>query len=177
MSIPVLRTERLILRGHVRADFPAFAAMRADPVVMRFMGKGDTFTEEDAWLRFLSTIGHWELLGYGTWAVEEIATARLIGGLGYAEKKRPAEHPASGAPEMGWLFASDVQGKGFASEALRAALAWGAEHFGPTRVVCVISDDNAASVRLAERNGFRQFARASRYGLGRLVFEQTLRTA
>jgi RimJ/RimL family protein N-acetyltransferase len=174
MSVPLIRTERLILRGHVREDFPAFAAMRADPVVMRFMGKGDTLTQEDAWLRFLSTIGHWELLGYGTWAVEERASGRLIGGVGYADKRRPAEHPASGAPEMGWSFASDVHGKGFASEALRAALVWGAQHFGSSRVVCVISDDNAASVRLAERHEFRQFARASRYGLGRLVFERLL---
>jgi RimJ/RimL family protein N-acetyltransferase len=148
--------------------------MRADPAVMRFIGKGDTLAEEDSWLRFLSTIGHWELLGYGTWAVEEKATARLIGSIAYADKRRPAEHPASGAPEMGWSLASDVHGKGFASEALQAALAWGARHFGSSRVVCVISNGNAASVRLAEKHGFRQFATASRYGLGRLVFERIL---
>jgi RimJ/RimL family protein N-acetyltransferase len=174
VSVPVIETERLILRGHLREDFPAFAAMRADPVVMRFIGKGDTLTEEEAWQRFLSTMGQWELLGFGTWAVEERATARVIGSLGYADKKRPAEHPASGAPEMGWSFASEVHGRGFASEALQAAIVWGAQHFGPSRVVCVISDGNAASVRLAERHGFRQFARASRYGLGRLVLERML---
>jgi RimJ/RimL family protein N-acetyltransferase len=174
VSVPVIQTERLILRGHAREDFPAFAGMRADPAVMRFIGKGDTLTEEESWLRFLSTIGHWETLGYGTWAVTEKLTARLIGSLGYADKQRPAEHPASGAPEMGWSFASDVHGRGFASEALEAALIWGARHFGPSRVVCVIGDGNAASVRLAERHGFRQFARASRYGLGRLVFERML---
>ena len=174
MNVPVIRTARLVLRGHSREDFPAFAAMRADPAVMRFIGKGEVLAEEDAWLRFLSTIGHWELLGYGTWAVEEKATARLIGGIGYADKRRPAEHPASGAPEMGWSFASDLHGRGFATEALQAALAWGAQHFGPTRAVCVISDDNAASLRLAERHGFRRFARASRHGLGRIVFERML---
>jgi RimJ/RimL family protein N-acetyltransferase len=174
VAVPVIRTERLVLRGHVREDFPAFAAMRADAVVMRFIGKGDVLGQEDSWLRFTSTIGHWALLGHGTWAVEESATGRLIGSVGYVDKKRPAEHPASGAPEMGWSFASDVHGKGFASEALDAALTWGAGHFGPSRVVCVIGDGNEASVRLAERHGFRQFARASRYGLGRRVFERML---
>ena len=99
--------------------------MRADPVVMKFMGSGDTIDEEEAWTRFQSMAGHWQLKAYGTWAVEERASGALIGSLGFADKKRPKEHPASGAPEMGWSLASAAHGKGFASEALRAALVWG----------------------------------------------------
>ncbi len=174
MDIPVLETERLILRGHTVEDFEAFAVMRADPVVMKFMGKGDLLDEEEAWMRFQSMSGHWQLKGYGTWAIEERATSALIGSLGFTDKKRPKEHPASGAPEMGWSLASSVHGKGYATEALRAALAWGQAFFGPARAVCVISDDNAASIRLAEKHGFKQFAAASRYGLGRRVFERVL---
>jgi RimJ/RimL family protein N-acetyltransferase len=155
-------------------DFPAFMAMRADPVVMKFMGKGDLLDEEESWMRFQSMFGHWQLKGFGAWAIEERAGRALIGSIGYADKKRPSSHPASGAPEMGWSLASSAHGRGFASEALRAALKWGRAHFGPARVVCVISDDNAASIRLAERHGFAQFATASRYGLGRRVFERTL---
>jgi RimJ/RimL family protein N-acetyltransferase len=174
MDIPVLETERLILRGHALADFPTFAVMRADPVVMKFMGKGDTLDEEEAWARFQSMAGHWQLKGYGTWALEARAGGALIGSIGFADKKRPKEHPASGAPEMGWSLAGTAHGKGFASEALRAALTWGQEFFDPARVVCVISDDNSASIRLAEKHGFKQFATASRYGLGRRVFERML---
>src|ERR1700743_1773078 len=102
--------------------------------------------------------GHWDLLGYGSWAIAEKASRHFIGPLGYADKKRPAEHPASGAPEMGWALAVSAHGKGYASEALKASLAWGFDFFGPARVVCVISDDNAASLRVAEKHGFRQFA-------------------
>lgn len=174
MDVPVLETERLILRGHALADFPAFAAMRADPAVMKFIGKGDSLDEEEAWMKFQSIAGHWQFRGYGTWAVEERAGGTLIGSLGFADKKRPPSHPASGAPEMGWSLASSAHGKGFATEALRAALVWGRAFFGPARVVCVISDDNAASIRLAEKHGFTQFATASRYGLGRRVFERVL---
>lgn len=141
---------------------------------MKFMGSGDTIDEEEAWARFQSMAGHWQLKAYGTWAVEERASGALIGSLGFADKKRPKEHPASGAPEMGWSLASAAHGKGFASEALRAALVWGRAIFGPTRIVCVISDDNAASIRLAEKHEFKQFATASRYGLGRRVFERML---
>ena len=170
----VLETPRLILRAHTLEDFPTYAAMRADPVVMTFMGKGDLLSEEDAWAKFQAMPGHWSLMGYGYWAITDKAGGAYLGNIGYADKKRPAEHPASGAPEMGWALAASAHGKGYASEALKAALAWGREHFGPARVVCVISDGNDASIRLAERNGFRQFATATRYGLGRKVFERFL---
>lgn len=174
MDAPVVETERLILRGHAVDDFPAFAAMRADPVVMSYLGKGDLLDEEESWMRFQSMAGHWQFKRYGTWAIEERANGALIGSVGFADKKRPASHPASGAPEMGWSLASSAHGKGFASEALRAALGWGREFFGSARIVCVISDDNEASIRLAERHGFRQFSTSSRYGLGRRVFERML---
>lgn len=174
MHTPTLTTPRLILRTHTLEDFPVYAAMRADPVVMKFMGKGERMSEEDAWAKFTAMPGHWSLMGYGYWAITDRASGAYLGNIGYADKKRPAEHPASGAPEMGWALAPSAHGKGYASEALKAALQWGREHFGPARVVCVISDDNAASIRLAERNGFVQFATAERYGLGRKVFERFL---
>lgn len=173
--IPRLETPRLVLRKYAVDDFAAYSAMRADPRVMQFIGKGDTLGEEDAWVKFLQTIGHWQLMGYGTWAVIEKASGDLIGNVGFADKKRPPEHPASGAPEMGWLLAAGAHGKGYATEAVRAALDWAATHLcSGGRVVCVISTENAASIRVAEKCGFRQFATASRHGRGRLVFEQTL---
>ncbi len=169
-----LETSRLILRAHTLADFAAYAVMRADPVVMKYLGKGDLLSEEDAWAKFQSMAGHWQMLGYGTWALEEKATGGVIRSLGYSDKKRPKEHPASGAPERGWSLVASAHGKGFATEALQAALLWGREFFGPARVVCVISTDNMASIRLAEKHGFQQFATATRYGLGRKAFERTL---
>ncbi len=174
MTVPTLETSRLTLRAHTLADFPAYAAMRADPVVMKYMGKGDLLSEEEAWAKFQSMAGHWQMLGYGTWAIAEKVSGQVIGSLGFSDRKRPKEHPASGAPEIGWLLAASAHGKGFASEALQAALIWGRDFFGPQRIVCVISDDNSASIRLARKHGFEQFATASRYGLGRLVFERVL---
>jgi RimJ/RimL family protein N-acetyltransferase len=171
--IQQLETSRLLLRAHTLANFPAFAANRADPRVMQFLGKGDLLSEEDAWLRFQNIVGHWHLMGWGT--VEETSSGAYIGSIGFADKRRPPEHPASGAPEMGWLLAPDTHGKGYATEALGAALSWGCTHLGAgARLVCVISTENIGSIRVAEKCGFRQFATASRYGLGRLVFEQTL---
>lgn len=173
--IPSLDTSRLILRAHTLEDFPAYAAMRTDPVVMKFMGKGNLLSEEDAWAKFQAMPGHWSLIGYGYWAIVEKASGTYLGNIGFADKKRPSEHPASGAPEMGWALAASAHGKGYASEALQAVIDWGPGHFGSgTRVVCVISDDNLASIRIAEKHGFAQFAAATRYGLGRKVFQRNL---
>jgi RimJ/RimL family protein N-acetyltransferase len=175
MTIPTLTTPRLILRGHALGDFASYAAERADPVVMRYLGKGDLLSEEEAWTKFIGMSGHWALLGYGTWAVEERATAKRIGSVGFSDKRRPPEHPASGAPEMGWSLGASAHGKGHATEAVNAALEWGHGFFGAgARTVCVISTDNNASLRVAEKVGFKQFATATRYGLGRLVFERRL---
>ncbi|HWA31655.1 MAG TPA: GNAT family N-acetyltransferase [Rhizomicrobium sp.] len=174
MIPPILETERLALRAHTLDDFAPYAAMRADPAVMKFMGKGDLMSEEDAWAKFQAMPGHWSLMGYGYWAVVEKTRGAYLGNIGYADKKRPSSHPASGAPEMGWALAASAHGKGYAGEALKAVLHWGRDHFGPARVVCVISDGNDASIRLAEKHGFQQFATAERYGLGRKVFERTL---
>ena len=173
--IPRLETRRLVLRGRTMADFAGHVADRADPKVMRHIGKGEVLDEEEAFKGFLAMAGHWAMMGYGVWELEEKASGKRVGVTGFSQKKRPASHPASGAPEMGWSLASAAHGKGYATEAVAAALDWGRGFFGPgTRVVCVISTDNTASVRVAEKNGFKQFATASRYGLGRLVFERGL---
>ena len=114
--VPVLETKRLKLRGHRLNDFPASAAMWADPIVTRHFGK--SFTEEEAWTRFLRYAGHWSLLGFGYWVVEEKATGHFAGEVGFADYKRSIEPPLS-APEIGWVLASQFHGKGYATEAVR----------------------------------------------------------
>ncbi|WP_329741163.1 GNAT family N-acetyltransferase [Dyella sp. A6] len=152
--VPVLETARLRLRGHRADDFEAFAAIWADADVVRYIG-GKPSTPQESWMRLLRYPGMWALLGYGFWAIEDKASGRPIGEIGYADFKRAIEPPLEGMPEMGWVLASDVHGKGYAREALDAVLAWGQQHFGPHRAACIIEPDNAASVRLATGVGFR----------------------
>lgn len=159
--VPVLETPRLCLRGHRADDYATLAMLWADPVVMRYMG-GQPLTAQEVWLRLLRYPGLWCLLGYGFWAIEETASGRLIGDIGYMDVKRAMEPPLDGMPELGWMLASDAQGKGYAGEALQAVLAWGRAHFGPHRAGCIIDPDNTASIRLATKAGFR-FAHAAIY--------------
>jgi len=150
---PVIETGRLILRGHRLDDFAASAAMWAEPAVTRYIG-GRPFTAEETWSRLLRYPGHWSLLGYGYWAVEEKSTSSLIGELGFADYRREIDPPID-SPEMGWVFATCAHGKGYGAEGVRAALLWADQHFGPEQqTVCLIHPDNAASFKLAEKNGY-----------------------
>jgi RimJ/RimL family protein N-acetyltransferase len=154
-DIPVLQTPRLRLRGHRLADFADLAAMWADPVVVRHIG-GQPSTEAESWGRLHRYLGHWALLGYGFWAIEEAASGRYVGDIGLADFRRGIDHPLADAPEAGWALAAWAHGRGFAGEAVAAALAWGDAHFGSPRVWCIIDPDNPASIRVAERAGFRR---------------------
>lgn len=153
LSVPELETARLRLRGHRIDDFEPLAAAMADPDVVRFLG-GKTMGRDEVWLRLLRFPGLWHLLGYGYWAIEEKATGRFIGNLGYADFKRDVTPPLGDLPELGWALAADAQGKGYASEALAAVLAWGRAHFGAHRAVCIIDAENTASLRMAAKAGF-----------------------
>ncbi|MBI3438502.1 MAG: GNAT family N-acetyltransferase [Proteobacteria bacterium] len=168
--IPVLETERLRLRGHTVADFDPVAAMWADPDVTRHIG-GKPSTREESWARMMRYPGHWALMGYGFWLIEEKASGRLVGEAGFADFKREIE-PRFENPEHGWALAAWAHGKGFASEALTAQLAWAQDHFGRAPLVCMIDPDNAPSIKLAEKHGYTEFARSAYKGAPTILFRR-----
>lgn len=161
VDVPVLETERLTLRRHRVADLAPCAAMWADPDVVRHIS-GRPFSEEETWAKLLRHVGHWALLGYGFWLVEETATGAFVGELGFADFRRDIEPALDGTPEIGWVLASQAHGKGYATEAVRAAVGWGDRHFGPVRTACIIAPENRGSIRVAEKCGYR-LMQAARY--------------
>ena len=156
-TIPILQTERVLLRPLEVADFDAYAAVWADPVVTRFIG-GRVFSREESWQRFLRQMGIWSVLGFGFWAVEDRATGRLLGEAGFHELKRQIVPSIEGAPEAGWGLVPDVHGKGLATEIVTAMHAWSDRTFSDARTVCIIHPENAGSIRVAEKCGYRRFA-------------------
>jgi RimJ/RimL family protein N-acetyltransferase len=158
MDVPVLETERLRMRAHSVDDFPALKAMWSEEAVTRYIG-GKPMRPDECWTRLLRYRGLWPLLGYGYWAVEEKASGRFVGDVGFADFHRLIEPALGGTPEMGWVLASEAHGKGYASEAVRAALRW-LDAQGERRSVCIIDPGNEPSLRLAAKNGFREYARA-----------------
>jgi RimJ/RimL family protein N-acetyltransferase len=150
-EIPGLETDRLVFRGPTLADFDSSAAMWGDPEVTRFIG-GKPFTREESWSRLCRNIGHWVLMGYGYWVVRDRA-GNFVGEVGFASWKREIA-PAIEWPEAGWVLSRAAHGKGYATEAVRAFIAWGERRFGNTTSACIIDPGNTASVRVAEKCGY-----------------------
>jgi RimJ/RimL family protein N-acetyltransferase len=100
--------------------------------------------------------GFWGVLGVGLWAVEQQSDGQTIGHVGFFDFQRDIQPSIAGEPEMGWIFSSKAHGKGFASEAARAALDWFDFTIGPVSVPAIIDLENAPSMKLAERLGFER---------------------
>lgn len=146
-DIPILETSRLTLRALQPSDADAYCAMMADPDVTRFLGDGRPLTRPDAWRQMAMILGHWALRGFGLWAVEERATGTFIGRVGCFQ---PDGWPDF---EIGYVLARDAWGKGYASEAAAASLAYARTVLGRERIISIIRPDNLGSIRVASGLG------------------------
>ncbi|OYU14348.1 MAG: GNAT family N-acetyltransferase [Alphaproteobacteria bacterium PA4] len=155
MTDLTITTQRLTMTPHSRDDFAELAAMWADPRVVRLLG-GAANNAEESWARLLRYAGCWALMGHGMWAVRRADSGAYLGDIGFLEARRTGVAGFDGDPEIGWSLNVAAQGQGFATEAVQAALAWGATRF--RRTVAMINPDNSASVAVAQRCGFRHFA-------------------
>lgn len=142
--MPILETERLILRQMTRADFGAyFGVLRSE----RSNYMGGPYDNKVAWHYFASDLGSWLLDGFGYWAAAIKGSELPIVFTGITH---PPNFPER---ELGWFATAEGEGKGYAYEAARAALNWA---FGPrklTTLVSYIDRDNARSIALAKRLG------------------------
>ena len=168
---PTLETDRLTLRVHHSGDFAESAAMWADPEVTRWIG-GRPFSGEEAWARLLRYAGLWSLMGFGYWVVREKASSRFVGEVGFADFRRDIVPSIQGRPEIGWVLAAWSHGQGFATEATRAAIAWGDEHLGGGSTACLIHPENAPSLRVAGKCGYRESGRTTHKDQPILMFDR-----
>ena len=168
---PVIETARLVLRGHLVEDFPECAGMWADAEVTRHIG--ETRTAAETWAAMRSHAGQWALLGYGYWVVEDKATSRTIGEVGFGSFMRDIVPPIDDMPEAGWVLARWAHGKGYATEAVKAALCWADAHFeAGHKTVCIIREQHAASLRVAEKCGYREYARTTFNGAPNILLRR-----
>jgi RimJ/RimL family protein N-acetyltransferase len=166
-------TERLLLRRFAPADADAFAALNADPGVMRFIGDGTTLTRAQS-DELLTRIGaHGRSHGFGLWCVADRAAPADC--LGFAGLAVPSFLPeVMPAVEVGWRLARSTWGRGLATEAARAAVA---EAFGPlglASVISIIAEGNERSVRVADKLGMRRGADRVHPTRGRLRIYEIL---
>lgn len=156
MDVPRIETDRLILREPVLADFDDYAAMWREPEVLRFTQRVAPHPEL-MWTRFLRNAGFWRHLGYGLFTVEEKATGRFVGQVGFFDARREIEPSLAGLPEAGWTLCEAFHGLGYGREATGALIAWGERALAGHRAVAIIDLDHRVSRALAERLGFAFF--------------------
>lgn len=147
MNIPVIETDRLRLRGLRADDFEPYAKMMADPEVTRYLADGQPLNRVDAWRQLAMIVGHWELRGFGLWAVEEKSTGDLLGRIGCFD---PEGWPAF---EVGYTLARHAWGKGYASEGAAAALDYAHNVLRQRDITSVIKTGNVGSVNVATKLG------------------------
>ncbi|MHC1480504.1 GNAT family N-acetyltransferase [Frateuria aurantia] len=158
-----LETPRLKLLPAKAGDFADSLALWSEPQVVRHIG-GQPLDGEAVWRRLLLRIGHWQALGYGYWAIFERDSGAFVGELGFADYHRHMEPPVALAPEAGWALMPAMQGRGYALEALQAALGWARQRWPQGRLSAIMEPDHALSARLATRVGFQCGERASYAG-------------
>ena len=127
MIIPMIETERLILRGFRSSDINAYTKMCADPEVMKYISTGEILSKEESWRSLAFMIGHWELRKFGMWAVEEKESGQFIGRIGLFN---PEGWPGI---EVGWTLVKNAWGKGYATEAASCAVEWACKNLGRKR--------------------------------------------
>lgn len=143
-----LATERLFLREWRDSDREPFAALNADPEVMRYFPSLLTRAESDALLERLQ--GGLTANGWGLWAAEWEGAC-----VGFVGLQRPRfEAPFMPCVELGWRLARHAQGRGLATEGARAVLAFAREHLLGEALVSFTVPENRASRRVMEKLGF-----------------------
>ena len=150
-AVPILTTERLVLRGWRDEDREPFGAMNADPEVTRFLSKALMREESDALVDRIRN--SWERRGWGLWAVERQSDGRFLGFTGLSWQT--FEAPFNPSVEIGWRLERAAWGQGYATEAARAALAFAFERLELDEVMSFTTVRNAASRRVMEKIGLR----------------------
>jgi RimJ/RimL family protein N-acetyltransferase len=158
-TAPTIETERLVLRAHRADDFVEVFAMWSDDDVARFIG-GSPSTAQESWFRMLRYAGLWSMVGFGYWAITDRATGQFLGDGGFADFHR-AMPELEGVPEVGWALAPHAWGRGIATEAVHAMVAWSDATLDVPEVRCIIGSANVASTRVADKCGFRSLGDAA----------------
>ena len=158
-NAPFLVTERLELWLPQQADIQAMIDIVSDPHTGKFLGPAGNAA--DHFTRFQRNAGSWFLHGYGGFMVRERGARAMIGNCGVFHSLRGLGADFDDMPEAGWIIANGYEGRGFAGEAMAAALEWFDSEYGRQRIVCMIEPGNTASIKLAGKLGFTETRRTN----------------
>ena len=145
MSDVLVETDRLIIRNWRESDIEPYAALAADPEVMKYIGDGTPRTIEYARRFVHDMMRHQEERGWMRFAVEHKESGELMGFCGYEIQ--------DGVLDFGWRYTRTYWGGGFGSEAAIAVLELGRSRFGLRNIQAKSYPENVGSVRIMEKMG------------------------
>lgn len=152
-AIPKINTARLSLAAMRPEDFDRFARIWACPEVVRHLS-GTPWSRGRSWESFLRLAGHWQMAGFGKWAIIALSSREMIGQTGFQYGARDLGDDFDAFPEAGWVLAPDSHGQGLALEAAAAAHDWFDRVItGPS--VAKVETANAPALKLAQKLGYR----------------------
>ncbi|NII10062.1 GNAT family N-acetyltransferase [Oleiagrimonas sp. C23AA] len=146
-DIPTLHTKRLRLTALTECHFDDYASMLADVESTRWVGDGLPLDRMNAWRSLAMLAGHWQLRGFGMWAVERLSDNAFLGRVGLM---RPEGWPDM---ELGWMLKPEHRHHGYATEASEAALDYAWRKLRAQRVISLVRNGNESSDCVAQRLG------------------------
>jgi len=158
-------TSRLRHRAMTADDAEVFFRLKGDPVITRYTGE-EPIASVDLARDAIANYPDFDVHGYGRWGVELKETGELIGfcGLKYLDE--------FDAVDIGYRFFPEHWGKGYATEASSACLDFGFETLGLERIIGLVLQDNAASIRVLEKTGMREVGPVVTEGIEALLYER-----
>ncbi len=151
-STPMINTARLTLCAMRPEDFNRFAEIWRNPCIVRHIG-GEPRSRGEAWDSFLRNAGHWQMAGFGQWAVVQQSNRQMIGQAGFFYGNRAMGEDFDSFPEAGWILVPEAQGQGLGLEAVQAAHDW-FDRIMPGPLVAMVNSANTASQKLAAKLGY-----------------------
>jgi ribosomal-protein-alanine N-acetyltransferase len=162
--IRILETERLYLREFEPGDLDALARIYSDIDVMRYIGRGETFSRGQTEKSITSWKGYSQKHGFTNWAVIRKDGDFLIGKCGFSWL------PDDSDIEVSYLLAKHSWGFGYAAEIAAAALEYGFSKLGLERIAAIVYPDNIASIRVLEKLGMKYEHEAFFHGAKLLLY-------
>jgi RimJ/RimL family protein N-acetyltransferase len=158
----VIETARLLLRQPAIEDFDDLHALTASPEMREHLP--GFATVEDSYKRLLSNLGGWATFGFGTFSLRERETGDYVGNCGLFRMMRGLGEDFDADPEAGWIVASSRWGRGYAVEAMTAALDWFERVHCIRKTNCMIAPANRSSNRIADKLGYHPTRKAKHGG-------------
>jgi RimJ/RimL family protein N-acetyltransferase len=166
-----METERLVTRAPEGGDLDGYRGLFLDPAVEEWLRPPPLKGFKDSEVRAMLNDDeeHWAVHGFGPWAVLEREGGALVGrgGLKWTTVEGRLEI------ELPWAIRSDRWGRGYATEAAHAAVAW-ASSLELAEVLALVRPENAASRRVAEKAGMKEAGTTEHAGLHHLVYRLRL---